>query len=326
MKTINIDDDYKSLLPELTAEEYSGLEEDIVKRGILDPIILWDGTIVDGHNRYEIAMVHQFPDTAIPTRDISFESKSQAMEWIINHQKSRRNLTKSQMVIAWGAYEKELAEEAKARQLASQNNNAGKAVSSNLNEQRKPIRTAKEVAKKIGVSENTYRDMKYIMNHGTEEQIKRMDKGGHGNGASAIATEIRTKDKPNKVCRICGQEYPAIYFGERNVCKYCCTEQKHKKENGVLRDVKGDVIASTGEYDGIDDAEIIGNLYINDVADNISITDVVEEFNVNFETSLATLERIMNTHSDLLAVHKSEVSAMWSKAIDKLNQMKERYV
>ena len=40
-----IDYDFKSLLPDLTSDEYTGLEKDIVKRGILDPIIIWNKLI-----------------------------------------------------------------------------------------------------------------------------------------------------------------------------------------------------------------------------------------------------------------------------------------
>ena len=78
---MKIDNDFKTLLPELTAEEYTGLERDIVKHGILSPIIVWNDTIVDGHNRYAIAQAHRFPDSAIPTKEMKFDSKDQALSW-----------------------------------------------------------------------------------------------------------------------------------------------------------------------------------------------------------------------------------------------------
>ena len=51
----------------------------------------------------------------------------------------------------WSEWEKQIAKEAKERQIASQNNDKGRAVSANLHEQQKsePIRTAAMVAKKI---------------------------------------------------------------------------------------------------------------------------------------------------------------------------------
>lgn len=46
--------------------------------------------------------------------------------------------------------------------------------------------TSEVVARKIGVSRPTYESMKQIVSEGTKEQIERMDKGGKGNGVSAI--------------------------------------------------------------------------------------------------------------------------------------------
>lgn len=73
---------------------------------------------------------------------------------------------------AYSKYEAELAKEAKERQAenmrANQKQNTQK--SSNLNETEGHIRVAAEVAKKMGMSENTYRDAKYVVENGTAEQ------------------------------------------------------------------------------------------------------------------------------------------------------------
>ena len=57
MENLKIDDDFKNLLPDLTSEEYTGLERDIVKHGVLNPIIIWNGIIVDGHNRLRYGLL-----------------------------------------------------------------------------------------------------------------------------------------------------------------------------------------------------------------------------------------------------------------------------
>lgn len=228
---MKIDNDFKNLLPELTAEEYTGLERDIVKHGILSPIIVWNDTIVDGHNRYRIAQAHRFTDSAIPTKEITFENKSQAIEWIINNQKSRRNLTKSQLVDAWSKWEAERAREAAEKVGGRPKKEEGK-PSKNFNEVSDHIRTAAEVAAKIGVSEPTYRDMKLIKEHGTADQIARMDKGGKGNGVSAIAKEIKGKENEGTFrCSKCGKTFPLSMRskgGYRNFCKSCNNEMERK--------------------------------------------------------------------------------------------------
>ena len=54
---MQIDDEFKNLIPLLTNEEFNQLEENILKEGCREPIVLWNDTIVDGHNRYEIHKV-----------------------------------------------------------------------------------------------------------------------------------------------------------------------------------------------------------------------------------------------------------------------------
>lgn len=54
MENLKVDNEFKNLLPPLTEDEYSQLESDIKKHGVLSPIIAWNGFIIDGHNRYEI--------------------------------------------------------------------------------------------------------------------------------------------------------------------------------------------------------------------------------------------------------------------------------
>ena len=51
---LNIDAAFKNLIRPLRRDEYHQLELNLSIDGCRDPIITWDGTIVDGHNRYEI--------------------------------------------------------------------------------------------------------------------------------------------------------------------------------------------------------------------------------------------------------------------------------
>lgn len=54
MQELKIDKEFQALIPALTDKEYRGLEDSIVKEGCRDAIVVWNNTIVDGHNRYEI--------------------------------------------------------------------------------------------------------------------------------------------------------------------------------------------------------------------------------------------------------------------------------
>lgn len=228
---MKIDNDFKNLLPELTREEYTGLERDIVKHGILSPIIVWNGTIVDGHNRYAIAQAHRFPESAIPIKEINFDSKASAMQWIVDNQFAKRNLEFSQKIILQSKVHDELKKEASA--------NTGTRTDLGVNlPHGSGGRVSEQMASKLGISEKTYRDAKYVVDHGTPDQIARMDKGGKGNGVSTIAKEIKgTKIKETFKCRECGKLFPISEAHKRgngktdNICKLC-----HNKNNKKSHD------------------------------------------------------------------------------------------
>ena len=60
-------------------------------RKLTDPIIVWNKTILDGHNRYNILRKHSFIEYEI--KEMEFSSRQDALIWICNHQLGRRNLT-----------------------------------------------------------------------------------------------------------------------------------------------------------------------------------------------------------------------------------------
>ena len=89
-----IDPEFKALLAPLSAEQYAGLEEDILDRGCLDTIKLWNDTIIDGHNRFSICMRH---GVIFQTEELDFDSREDAIEWMIRNQLNRRNQTPEQI-------------------------------------------------------------------------------------------------------------------------------------------------------------------------------------------------------------------------------------
>lgn len=85
-----IDEDFKKLIPPLSPDEYRQLETSILEEGCRDPICLWNGTIIDGHNRYEICIRHDVP---FQTHPVHLDSKNEAIAWICSNQIGRRNIT-----------------------------------------------------------------------------------------------------------------------------------------------------------------------------------------------------------------------------------------
>lgn len=85
-----IDQEFKSLIPRLTAEEYEQLEKNIVAEGCRDALVVWRDILIDGHNRYEICGKHNIEYKIVV---MEFADKDAVIDWIINNQLGRRNLT-----------------------------------------------------------------------------------------------------------------------------------------------------------------------------------------------------------------------------------------
>lgn len=101
IQTLRIDPEFKAQIPPLTQEERKQLEENILAEGaLLAPILVWNGTIVDGHNRYEILQSH--PEIPCSVRDLNLETRDEVLVWICKHQLGRRNLTPEQKKFLMG--------------------------------------------------------------------------------------------------------------------------------------------------------------------------------------------------------------------------------
>ena len=73
MINLKIDPEFQSQIPPLTDDEIKQLEENILKEGkLLSPLIVWNNTLVDGHNRYAILQKHPeiyFSTMPLPSAD-----------------------------------------------------------------------------------------------------------------------------------------------------------------------------------------------------------------------------------------------------------------
>ena len=89
-KSLRINKEFAALIPPLAQDEYNQLEQNILVNGCRDPIALWQGKIVDGHNRYRICTKHGIKFETVKLR---FPCKDAAKIWILENQLGRRNLT-----------------------------------------------------------------------------------------------------------------------------------------------------------------------------------------------------------------------------------------
>lgn len=93
MTELRIDSEFRALIPPLMEDEFARLEASILEEGCRDPLVTWDGVIVDGHNRYAICQRYGL---AYQTVERQFADRQAARAWIISNQLARRNLTPEQ--------------------------------------------------------------------------------------------------------------------------------------------------------------------------------------------------------------------------------------
>ena len=175
---IKVDPEFKALIPPLSPDERAGLERDIVDDGMAYvPIVVWNGLILDGHNRFEICTRHKLPyqTTQAPTR---IDDRRAARMWIRSTSLNRRNLgpvTRAQL--AYGN-EQELAAQAKERQrehgqtAPGKSRTLGKDFSQVIERAPKTVETA---AAQAGMSHPTYRAALSIAEKGTEALRRAVD-------------------------------------------------------------------------------------------------------------------------------------------------------
>lgn len=91
MDALKIDPEFQGKIPPLNFEEEQQLEQNILHEGrLLNPIIIWNGFILDGHTRYRILRKHPF--IAYQIQEIGLDNRYAALSWICQNQLGRRNL------------------------------------------------------------------------------------------------------------------------------------------------------------------------------------------------------------------------------------------
>ena len=149
--SVVIDDEFQSLIPPLTEEELTGLEENLLRDGCIDPLIVWaeQCILLDGHNRKSICDRYGID---YELHNVSLPDRATAADWIDTHQLGRRNLSPEQMSLLRGRRYN--------RMKKSHGGDRRRDFSSAQNEH---LKTASLLAKEHGVSPATIRrDGQYV--------------------------------------------------------------------------------------------------------------------------------------------------------------------
>ncbi|MBW3623042.1 MAG: DNA modification methylase [Armatimonadetes bacterium] len=87
---ITLNPEVERLLPPLSEDEHARLEVRLLEEGCRDPLVTWNGILLDGHARFQICRAHGLPFSTV---EKAFPSREAALAWVIQTQLARRNLT-----------------------------------------------------------------------------------------------------------------------------------------------------------------------------------------------------------------------------------------
>ena len=184
---LEIKEEFKKLIPSLTTEEFKQLEENCLAEGIREAILTWNGFIIDGHNRYEIANKWNLD---YQTKSKHFKDEEAVKEWMILNQFGRRNLSnyqRSVLALELESLFREKAKESKSEKV-SHYRNTGE-VLANLP---KPD-TRKELSNVAGVGERTISMVKKIQEKAPEEVKAKLQTGEVS--INQVYQEIKKEEK-----------------------------------------------------------------------------------------------------------------------------------
>lgn len=210
--SIKIDDEFQSLIPPLTDDEFQRLEKSILAEGVREPIITWDGTIIDGHNRYKICTKHGL---SFKTVERDFSSRDEAILFIIANQLARRNLPVAAIGLLKLKEKEIVAREANKRQGTRTD------LLPNLAKSSDSVHTLEILAKDIPLGRESLRKLDVIDQQAKEgnpvaikerEQLMSGEKKSihgafiavKGNSKPRSSSEIKTDDG-RYICSMCGE-------------------------------------------------------------------------------------------------------------------------
>ena len=147
---LQIDKNFKQLIPPLAQNEYEQLEENIVRDGCREPLCVWGNTIIDGHNRYEICSRLKIP---FSLQEVEFNSEEDALAWICANQLGRRNISEeTRRYLIGKRYEME--KKIGATNLSGKNQHYIKEVGAQIEHQPQMQESKEKTAERIGKEYN----------------------------------------------------------------------------------------------------------------------------------------------------------------------------
>ena len=246
---LTVDPEFRDLIPPLNEEELKLLEASIVADGCESPLIVWNGVIVDGHNRYAICRKHEIP---FAIQEKNFSSRDDAMLWMLRNQLGRRNLNdyqRGEMVLVLKRQLASVAEMKMRAGIRSTDN-----PETNLSQGAEERKTLSQLAKLAGVSGTQMKKIDKLANSADEETKTKLRKGEVSVHRAYTDLVEKEHEGETKICERCKQEKPLSAFSIpsnrrsfSSVCRDCEKEISAVAKSAAEAAAKPADIAASSE-------------------------------------------------------------------------------
>lgn len=293
MRELRIDPEFRDKIPPLTDAEFEQLRENILKDGeVYEPICVWHGTIIDGHNRWRI--IQENPEIPHRFKEMEFDDKWSAFEWMYRKQLGRRNLTDEQRTYMIGKmYEARKKSRGGDRKSSLQNDDLGKG----------PAHTARLIAGEVGVGRSTVeRSERFAKGVDTlrgesPEAADIVLRGKSGMSRSQVS-DIRNMDKALR------KETAKAIVDGRTPAK------RSVGRPASIRDINKAIIQSDAAARD------------EDSLPKYTVDDLCEEIKVNAETYVSMLRNTLTIRSTVLDADRPRVRNSIQKIIDDITKVR----
>ena len=300
MENLKIDPEFQGKIPPLTEDEFNQLKENILSDGeVYEPIITWNGIIVDGHNRWRILCEH--PEIPHRVKEMAFADKWEAFEWMYKKQLGRRNLTVEQrMVIIGKMYE--ARKKSVGNSTSERNDDGSFQCAQNEHIGKGPNRTAEEIAADLGIGRET---------------VKRAEKFAKGVEAlRSVSPEAAEK----------------VLQGKADVTKTLIQTLAGKDEKEVRAvataiendaRLKSKTFSKSGSHKSKNDDFVSLVSCDVDAVVEFTIEDLLEEMRAVNNDFLAKYRRFFKNHAQLISDNAAEVATVFTEIITEIEKMEE---
>lgn len=306
---LKIDKEFREKIPPLTEAEFEQLRENILSDGeVYEPIVTWNGTIVDGHNRWRIIQEH--PEIPFKVKEMDFADKWAAFEWMYKKQLGRRNLTeeqKSYMVGKMNEARKKSIGNTTSERGADGRFQSGQNVHNGQQRENKDG-TSAEIGKEFGMSGRTVRR--------NEKFAKGVDAlRGQSNEAAEMVLMGKSNATKDEIAELADKTEQEIAEAAKNIVDGKPVIRKPKPMSPQMKDFTKKLADVVAEMENTEKA--------------YGLDDAIRDLNSAEDMFINQVEFVLEERKEVIASDergKEQVIGFIESVINDLNEMKGRFI